>query len=103
MKIQLLRDHLIKQQQEIGTYNDEVGVDTSSLANGRRITNLGTFRAYLVAYLKNHPKIHKDMTFLVRHLPPGPTGLPIEVYVFSNDQNWGNYEAIQADIFAVES
>jgi miniconductance mechanosensitive channel len=60
---------------------------------------VGTFRAYLEAYLRNHPKIHQDMTFLVRQLPSGPQGLPIEIYVFSNDQNWARYESIQADIF----
>jgi len=63
------------------------------------MTNIGTFRAYVVAYLRNHPMINKDMTFLVRQLPPGQHGLPIEVYVFSKDQVWANYEAIQADIF----
>ena len=99
MKIQLLREHLIQKQQEIGSYNDQSGIDCSSLANGRRLTNLGSFRAYLVAYLQHHPKIHNQMTFLIRHLPPGPTGLPVEIYVFSNDQNWSNFEAIQADIF----
>lgn len=69
------------------------------LVNGRRMTKVGTFRAYLVAYLKEHPQIHGDMTFLVRQLQPGPTGLPIEVYVFSKDQVWANYESIQSDIF----
>jgi len=63
------------------------------------MTNLGTFRAYLVSYLKDHPKIHKDLTLIVRQLDPGPTGLPIEIYVFSSDQDWSNYESIQADIF----
>ena len=98
-KIQLLSDYLLLKQQEIEAYNDEEEVDTSCSVNGRRITNLGTFRAYLEEYLKRHPKIHKEMTFLVRQLPPGPSGLPIEIYVFSNDQAWANYEAIQADIF----
>ena len=63
------------------------------------MTNVGTFRAYIIAYLKNHPKIHQDMTFLVRQLAPTEHGLPIEVYVFSNDIVWAHYEAIQADIF----
>ena len=63
------------------------------------MTNLGTFRKYLEEYLQHHPKIHKDMTFLVRHLQPNDKGLPVEIYVFSNDQAWANYEAIQADIF----
>ena len=69
------------------------------MINGRNLTNIGTFRAYVVAYLRQHPKIHQQMTFLIRHLPPGEYGLPIEIYVFSNDQEWANYEAIQADIF----
>ena len=63
------------------------------------MTNIGTFRAYLAAYLKNHPKIHDNMTFIIRHLPLSEKGLPIEIYVFSNDQAWANYEDIQADIF----
>ncbi|RKX21058.1 MAG: mechanosensitive ion channel family protein, partial [Candidatus Zixiibacteriota bacterium] len=71
----------------------------SILVNGRRMTNVGTFRAYLVSYFRNHPKIHQDMTFLVRHLQPTDKGLPIEIYIFSNDQRWAEYENIQADIF----
>ena len=63
------------------------------------MTNLGTFRKYIEEYLRLHPKIHNDMTFLVRQLQPDERGLPIEIYVFSNDQAWANYEAIQADIF----
>jgi miniconductance mechanosensitive channel len=73
-------------------------LDDSELVNGRRLTNIGTLRAYMVAYLRDHPKIRQDMTFLVRHLAPGETGLPIEIYVFCSDQAWANYEAIQADI-----
>ena len=64
----------------------------------RQLTNVGTFRAYIEAYLRHHPMIHQDMTFLVRHLSPTVTGLPIEIYVFSRDQEWANYEAIQGDI-----
>jgi miniconductance mechanosensitive channel len=63
------------------------------------MTNLGTFRTYLENYLHKHPKIHQDMTFLVRHLQPTDKGIPLEIYVFSKDQAWANYEAIQADIF----
>ena len=66
----------------------------------RRLTNVGTFRAYVVAYLRAHPKLATDtMTSLVRQLPPGEHGLPLELYVFSSDTEWANYEAIQADIF----
>lgn len=98
-EIMLLSDYIQNRQQEIEQYNREHEVDTSVLINGRRQTNVGIFRAYVIAYLKNHPKIHQDMTFLVRHLKPGESGLPIEIYVFSNDQVWAHYEAIQADIF----
>ena len=63
------------------------------------MTNVGTFRAYLIEYLRRHPKIHKEMTFLVRQLQPTEKGLPIEIYVFSSDQRWVQYEDVQADIF----
>jgi miniconductance mechanosensitive channel len=63
------------------------------------MTNIGTFRAYIVSYLKEHPKISKNHTLLVRQLDPGPTGIPIEIYVFTTDNNWVNYEGIQSDIF----
>lgn len=98
-KYQLIKDYLELKLKDIEEYNKKNNIDTSELINGRNLTNIGTFRVYIGAYLRNHPKIHNDMTFLIRHLPPGPTGLPIEIYVFSNDQVWANYEAIQADIF----
>ena len=68
-------------------------------ANQRRLTNVGTFRAYVRSYLKRHPKIHDRMTLIVRQLQPGPEGLPIEIYAFTNDTDWTAYEGIQADIF----
>ena len=98
-KIKYIAEYIEKKKDELARFNQELEVDDSSLVNGRRMTNVGTFRAYVVAYLRNHPKIHKEMTFLVRQLAPGENGLPIEVYVFSNDKVWANYEAIQADIF----
>ena len=98
-KIALLKDYLHNKNQELIEYNREHQIDANQLINGRRQTNLGVFRAYIIAYLRNHPKIHQNMTFLVRHLEPTPHGLPIQIYVFSNDQAWANYEAIQADIF----
>ena len=98
-KYQYITAHIEKKKEELARYNQEKKVDLSELVNGRRMTNIGTFRAYVEAYLHNHPKIHQNMTFLVRQLPPGAEGLPIEIYVFSNDQVWANYEAIQADIF----
>jgi len=98
-KIQYINDYVDKKIEELNNHNKEHNVDESILVNGRHMTNIGTFRAYVVAYLKNHPKIHQNMTFLVRQLKPTEHGLPLEIYVFSNDQAWANYEAIQADIF----
>jgi miniconductance mechanosensitive channel len=98
-RIHILTDYVHRKQEELEQYNREHGIDTSVPVNGRRMTNIGTFRAYVKAYLRNHSKIHQDMTFLVRQLPPGPSGLPIEIYVFTNDTAWASYEAIQADIF----
>jgi miniconductance mechanosensitive channel len=98
-KFQLIADYIKAKRKEIAEYNKEHAVDTSELINGRNLTNVGTFRAYVVAYLRNHPQIRQDMTFLIRHLQPTEYGLPIEIYVFSGDQVWTNYEAIQADIF----
>jgi miniconductance mechanosensitive channel len=98
-KFDFIKNYIAEKQDEIIEYNKEHETDTSQLINGRRQTNIGVFRAYTIAYLKNHPKIHQDMTFLVRHLEPKQYGLPVQIYVFSNDQAWANYEAIQADIF----
>lgn len=97
--IALISDYVRAKREEVANYNKEHGFDPEQLLNGRRLTNLGTFRAYVVAYLRQHPKVRQDMTFLVRHLAPTEHGLPIEIYVFSADQAWTNYEAIQADIF----
>jgi miniconductance mechanosensitive channel len=98
-KIQILDEYVRCKKAELDAYNKEHGIDTSQVVNGRRMTNVGTFRAYVIAYLRNHPKIRQDLTFLVRQLAPTPEGLPLEIYVFSNDIVWANYEAIQADIF----
>ncbi len=98
-RIQILTNYIHSKQQEIEQYNKEHGVDAAVLINGRRQTNAGIFRAYIIAYLKQDPRIHQDMTFLVRQLEPGPDGLPFQIYVFTNDQAWARYEAIQADIF----
>jgi len=98
-KFDFIKDYIEGKHEEIVEYNKVHESDTSQLINGRRQTNIGVFRAYTVAYLKNNPKIHKNMTFLVRHLEPTSHGLPVQIYVFSNDQAWANYEAIQADIF----
>ena len=98
-KIQYITDHIEHKKKELAEYNELNQVDLSHLANGRRMTNVGTFRAYVEAYLKNHPQISQEMTFLVRQLAPTPKGLPIEIYVFCKDKVWANYEAIQGDIF----
>ena len=98
-RFQLIRDYVNQRQVEVDEENRSQKIDTTQIVNGRRLTNVGTFRAYMAAYLRQHPKIHQDMTFLIRQLPPGENGLPIEVYVFTNDTVWANYEAIQADIF----
>lgn len=98
-KVQYIQEYLINKTNEIREYNEKNQIDFSSLVNGRRLTNLGTFRAYLDAYLKNHPKIHPDLIMIVRHLEPTEHGLPIELYLFTNTTKWVEYESIQADIF----
>jgi miniconductance mechanosensitive channel len=98
-KFYVLKEYITKKKKEIKEYNESLNLDIQTVTNGRRMTNLGTFRVYLENYLHNHPKIHQEMTFLVRHLQPSETGIPLEIYVFSKDQAWANYEALQADIF----
>ncbi|MDA3891759.1 MAG: mechanosensitive ion channel [Salinivirgaceae bacterium] len=98
-KIRFLENYINKKTQELENFNTENNIDNSVLVNGRRMTNIGTFRKYVEEYLHNQPKIHQEMTFLVRQLQPTEKGVPIEIYVFSTDQAWANYEAIQADIF----
>ena len=98
-EIQYISDYIEKTKKETQVYNEQLNVDESNLANGRRMTNIGTFRAYVEAYLANQPMINKEMTFLVRQLAPTEHGLPIEIYVFSKVQEWGAYESIQANIF----
>ncbi len=98
-KAQLLTDYIEQKCIEIDSYNREQNIDNSSPVNGRRLTNLGTFRAYLTAYLKANPNIHSDMTQMVRQLHPGADGIPVEIYAFTNNTEWLAYENIQADIF----
>ncbi|HAL87196.1 MAG TPA: mechanosensitive ion channel protein MscS, partial [Deferribacteraceae bacterium] len=95
--IDVLKEYLSRKQDEIGKANENI--NSQSVVNGRHLTNIGTFRAYILEYLRMKKEIDKDMTFLVRQLAPTPQGLPLEVYVFSNDTNWVNYEGIQSDIF----
>ena len=98
-KIQYISEYIKVKEEELDQINIEKNVDHSSLVNGKRMTNLGTFRAYIQAYLNNNPMINKEMTFLVRQLAPSENGIPIELYVFSKDKVWANYENIQANIF----
>lgn len=98
-KIQVLGNYIDTKKKEINEFNKKQNIDPSVLTNGRRMTNLGTFRKYMEGYLHAHPLIHDQMTFLVRQLQPNEKGIPIEIYVFSKDQAWANYETIQADIF----
>lgn len=95
----LLADYMTAKQEELEEHNRMVARGDGWVTNERRLTNAGTFRAYVAAYLRNHPRVHQKMTFLIRQLQPTPEGLPLEIYVFTNDTVWANYEAIQADIF----
>ncbi len=96
---EVLSEYIKNKQTEIEDFNQSLNSNLDELVNGRRMTNLGTFREYLLAYLKHHPQIHKDMTLLVRQLSPGSNGIPLELYCFTNDTRWDVYEKIQADIF----
>ncbi len=95
----LLSDYLQAKQAEIARWNRAQPDRTLEKVNGRRVTNVGTLRAYIFAYLQSHPGISQDMTLLVRQLEPSPTGLPIEIYCFTATTAWNQYEGIQADIF----
>ncbi len=94
-----LRPYLDGKLAEIARENASLGEDLGVLGNRRQLTNIGTFRAYVTAYLREHPRIHQNMTFLVRQLQPTEHGLPLEIYVFTNDTRWAVYEGIQADVF----
>jgi len=98
-KIQYIEKYIEDKKKEIMEYNNINDIDTSSIVNGRHLTNIGTFRAYVVNYLKNHPELHKDRTLMVRQLNPTEKGVPIEIYAFTKTTVWINYEAVQSDIF----
>ncbi len=93
----LLRDYIARKTAELADFNARQ--DPGLILNGRRMTNVGTFREYVIAYLRAHPMIRSDLTFLVRQLEPTPEGLPLEIYVFTRETRWAFYEGIQADIF----
>ncbi len=95
----LLKDYVENKEQALTKYNEELTTHGDSEVNRRRLTNVGTFRAYAFNYLKNHSGIHKDMTLIVRQLGAGPEGLPLQIYCFTNTTAWAVYEDIQSDIF----
>ncbi|NGF58094.1 mechanosensitive ion channel [Parapedobacter sp. SGR-10] len=97
--IAILSDYIEKRREEIKAYNESTRADASMPINGRRMTNVGLFRAYIMAYARQNPRIHQGMTLLVRQLAPAETGLPIELYMFTNDIRWAVFEEIMADIF----
>ena len=98
-KITYLKDYIVQKKEELASYNSKNKIDDSVLVNGRRMTNLGTFRAYISTYLKHHPYVHKDLIFLIRQLEADKDGIPIQIYVFVNQTAWVKYEDIQSDIF----
>ncbi|MBA8783714.1 mechanosensitive ion channel [Aeromonas caviae] len=95
----LLAPYLSRKEQELSSYNQQLSDAISCPINGRHLTNLGTLRAYLDAYLRAHAGIRKDMTLMVRQLAPTTDGLPLEIYCFTATTAWAEYEGIQADIF----
>ena len=95
----LLKDYIRNKDQELADYNAGLATEVDANVNRRRLTNVGTFRAYAYNYLKNHPRIHDDMTLIVRQLAAGPEGLPLEIYCFTNTTEWAAYEDVQSDIF----
>jgi len=98
-KFDLIRAYVVEKEKELKEYNKGKNLAEEDFISGRHQTNVGIFRKYLEVYLRQHPKINQEMTFLVRQLQPLGKGLPIEIYVFCNDKAWANYEAIQSDIF----
>ncbi|WP_156850730.1 mechanosensitive ion channel family protein [Bartonella refiksaydamii] len=98
-RFNLLENYFTQKIPEINEWNAQLDKNHDVLANTRRLTNIGTFRAYVCAYLQQHLNIEQDMTLMTRQLPPTPNGLPLEIYCFTNTTVWLEYEQIQADIF----
>lgn len=98
-KIQLIEKYLTLRGDKIKEHNTQHNIDKQLAINGRNLTNLGVFRKYVESYLESHSAINKKMTLMSRQLPPTPQGLPLEIYAFSSDKRWENYEYIMADIF----
>ncbi len=98
-KFYLISDYISEKQAEIESFNAKNSLDTSTLINGRRMTNIGVFRKYIQTYLENHPGINQDMTLLVRQMESTQYGVPIEIYCFTSSVKWAEYEMVQSDIF----
>ncbi len=98
-KIELVSAYLKNRSEDIDKYNTNNNFNKDLLINGRNLTNIGVFRKYVETYIENHSGINKDMMIMTRHLAPTTQGLPIEIYAFSSDKRWQNYEYIMADIF----
>jgi len=98
-KVQLITSYIDSRQAEIDRYNDLRGIDKTLSLNGRNMTNLGLFRKYIIQYLTDHPGLNKNMHIICRQLQSTAHGVPLEIYVFSSDKRWANYEYIMADIF----
>lgn len=97
--IELLTSYLERRQTDIQDYNTENNINKDLLLNGRNLTNIGVFRKYLETYVEQHSAINKDMMIMVRQLAPTTQGIPLEIYAFSSDRRWKNYEYIMSDIF----
>lgn len=95
----LLRDYIATKRKELEEHNKIHAADPEVIANSRRLTNIGTLRAYMINYLRQHPGLHQGMTLMVRQLQPTAEGLPLEIYTFTSDTAWVVYEGVQADIF----
>ena len=98
-KIELIKDYIEKKEIELQKHNSENASDLSVLVNGRNLTNLGLFRNYIEIYLDQAKNINSNMTVMCRQLSPTPTGIPLEIYAFSKNKEWKNYEHIMSDIF----
>ena len=98
-KIELICDYLDTRVKDINDYNLKNKADKDLLINGRNLTNIGVFRKFVETYIEHHSAINKEMMIMTRQLAPTPQGIPIEIYAFSKDKRWQNYEYIMADIF----
>ena len=99
LKVKLIKDYIAAKNEDVNNYNSDHNIDKSLLINGRNLTNIGVFRKYIESYVETHSAINKDLMIMARQLEPDEYGLPIEIYAFSNDKRWQNYEYIIADIF----